>query len=89
MLCCIGLFGGMAVGQRLGGPWTVIAPVVGFGLGLMGDMKFIRKMHNHSPQKGKENETPDPDVSQKSNNESLSLQGGAAGELIESGDTPP
>ncbi len=51
MLCCAGLFGGLYVGQYLGGPWTVIAPAAGFGLGLVGDMKFMHKMHRHSPAK--------------------------------------
>lgn len=40
MLCCIGLFAGFALGQYLGGVWTVAAPVMGFGLGLVADMKF-------------------------------------------------
>lgn len=46
MLCCVGLFGGFAVGQYLGGPWTYIAPAAGFGIGLMADMKFM-KGHHH------------------------------------------
>lgn len=46
MLCCAGLIGGMAIGQSLGGPWTVIAPAAGFGMGLVGDMKFMKKMHH-------------------------------------------
>ena len=41
MLCCVGLIGGMAVGQSLGGPWTYIAPAAGFGIGLVADMKFM------------------------------------------------
>ncbi len=41
MLCCVGLIGGMAVGQSLGGPWTYIAPVAGFGIGLVVDMKLM------------------------------------------------
>lgn len=45
MLCCVGLIGGMAVGQSLGGPWTVIAPAAGFGIGLVADMKFMHGMH--------------------------------------------
>lgn len=45
MLCCVGLLGGLYVGQSLGGHWTVTAPAVGFGLGLYGDMKFMRGMH--------------------------------------------
>ena len=47
MLCCVGLFGGLFVGQSLGGHWTITAPAIGFGLGLYGDMKFMRGMHGH------------------------------------------
>ena len=50
MLCCIGLFGGLSVGQSLGGHWTITAPAVGFGLGLYGDMKLMRGMHGQNPQ---------------------------------------
>jgi len=35
----------MAVGQSLGGPWTYIAPVAGFGIGLVADMKFMKGIH--------------------------------------------
>ena len=45
MLCCVGLIGGFAVGQSLGGPWTVIAPAAGFGIGFVADMKFMKGMH--------------------------------------------
>jgi len=50
MLCCVGLVGGMAVGQYLGGPWTVIAPAAGFGVGLVGDMKLMKGMHKKGDQ---------------------------------------
>ena len=50
MLCCVGLIGGIAVGQSLGGPWTVIAPVAGFGIGLAADMKFMKGMHGKGGQ---------------------------------------
>jgi len=50
MLCCVGLFGGLAVGQALGGPWTYIAPAAGFGIGLVADMKFMHRMHNKGGQ---------------------------------------
>lgn len=50
MLCCVGLIGGMAVGQSLGGPWTVIAPAAGFGIGLVADMKFMKGMHGKRDQ---------------------------------------
>jgi len=51
MLCCIGLVGGMAVGQSLGGPWTYIAPAAGFGIGLVADMKFMHRMHKPGDQR--------------------------------------
>jgi len=54
MLCCVGLIGGMAVGQSLGGPWTYIAPVAGFGIGLIADMKFMKGMHGKGDQHDKE-----------------------------------
>ncbi len=56
MLCCVGLIGGLAVGQYLGGPWTFIAPATGFGAGLVGDMKFMHKMRCCSPKKDEEKE---------------------------------
>jgi len=49
MLCCVGLFAGAAVGQSLGGPWTVIAPAAGFGIGFLADMKMMKGMHGHKP----------------------------------------
>lgn len=45
MLCCVGLIGGLAVGQSIGGPWTVIAPAAGFAIGLAGDMKLMKGFH--------------------------------------------
>lgn len=42
MFCCLGLIAGFAVGSVLGGPWALIAPVAGFGLGLIGDFKLIK-----------------------------------------------
>ncbi len=50
MLCCVGLFGGLSVGQALGGSWAVVAPAAGFGLGLIGDMKLMRHMHGRPTQ---------------------------------------
>ncbi len=82
MLCCVGLFGGIYVGEQLGGPWTIIAPAAGFGLGLLGDIKFMHKKHDHSPQKAKEDEIPDPDASQKPINGSLFPKDGASKELF-------
>lgn len=46
MLCCVGLIGGFVVGQSLGGPWTIIAPAAGFGIGLVADLKLM-KGHHH------------------------------------------
>ena len=50
MLCCVGLIGGMAVGQSLGGPWTLIAPAAGFGIGFVADMKLMKGMHKKGDQ---------------------------------------
>ena len=50
MLCCVGLIAGAAVGQSLGGPWTVIAPAAGFGIGLVADMKFMHGHHKKGDQ---------------------------------------
>jgi hypothetical protein len=89
MLCCAGLFGGIYVGQQLGGPWTVIAPAAGFGLGLLGDMKFMHKMHKHSPQKADEDEIPGSHSFQKPKNELPGSQGGASKNLFIAGDKNP
>lgn len=45
MLCCLGLLVGFALGSMVGGPWTLIIPALGFGLGLIGDMKLMRGRH--------------------------------------------
>ena len=50
MFCCVGLIGGIAVSQSLGGPWTYIAPAAGFGIGLVADMKFMHGMHKKRDQ---------------------------------------
>ena len=50
MLCCVGLIGGFAVGQSLGGPWTIIAPAAGFGIGLVADMKLMKGHHKKGDQ---------------------------------------
>ncbi len=42
MICCIGLIAGFSVGAALGGPWVFIAPALGLGLGLIGDVTMIR-----------------------------------------------
>ncbi len=52
MLCCVGLFGGLYVGQSLGGHWTITAPAIGFGVGLYGDMKLMRGMHGQNSPDG-------------------------------------
>jgi len=54
MLCCVGLFGGLAVGQSLGGPWTYIAPAAGFGIGFLADMKLMKGMHKKGDQRAPE-----------------------------------
>jgi len=36
------LIAGFAAGAILGGPWTLIAPIAGFGFGLTGDLTLIR-----------------------------------------------
>ena len=51
MLCCVGLLGGLYVGQSLGGHWTITAPAVGFALGFYGDMKFMHGMHGKNSPK--------------------------------------
>lgn len=63
MLCCVGLIGGLAVGQSLGGPWTYIAPAAGFGIGLLADMKFMKGMHGGGSKHdtgGRANEDVEP-----------------------------
>jgi len=56
MLCCVGLLAGAAAGQYLGGPWTSIAPIAGFGIGLAADMKpgtcFHKKEHRRDADLG-------------------------------------
>jgi hypothetical protein len=51
MLCCVGLIGGFAVGQSLGGPWTIIAPAAGFGIGLVADIKLMKGHHKKGDQR--------------------------------------
>ncbi len=69
MLCCAGLFGGLYVGQQLGGPWLYIAPAAGFGLGLIGDMKFMHNSHKNSARKVNEDNIPDSHSFQKCRND--------------------
>jgi hypothetical protein len=42
MFSCLGLVAGFAVGSVLGGPWALIAPTAGFGLGLIGDLTLVK-----------------------------------------------
>lgn len=60
MICCLGLFAGVYVGSMLGGPWTIIAPIVGFGLGLVGDSKLMgnRSCHQGDMEKSTDSRTP-------------------------------
>lgn len=63
MLCCVGLIGGFVVGQSLGGPWTVIAPAAGFGIGLVADLKFMKGHHHKGDRHDTEfraGKDPDP-----------------------------
>ncbi len=43
MICCIGLYAGMFVGSILGGPWNIIAPAIGFGVGLYADTTMMKR----------------------------------------------
>lgn len=62
MLCCVGLIGGLAVGQTLGGPWTIIAPAAGFGIGFVADMRLMKGLHKKADQGGTVLRAPkDPD----------------------------
>lgn len=74
MLCCVGLIGGFAVGQSLGGPWTYIAPAAGFGIGLVADMKFMRGTHKKGERQdpgshAKKGTDPVPGLDAKVSNE--------------------
>ena len=82
MLCCVGLFGGLYIGQQLGGNWIYIASAAGFGLGLLGDMKLMHKSHKHSAKKADEDKIPDPRSFQKPKNELPGVQDGASKELF-------
>ena len=77
MLCCIGLLGGLSVGQALGGHWTITAPAIGFGIGFYGDMKLMRGMHGqNSPNSDHKSEMSWRDSSPKlEKTESQRLQG--------------
>ncbi len=61
MICCIGLFAGIYVGSLLGGPWTIIAPILGFGLGLVGDSKLMgkRSCHQEDMEKSTDSRIPE------------------------------
>ena len=43
MLCCLRLVTGFAAGVVLGGPSVFLAPIAGFGLGLIGEFALIRR----------------------------------------------
>ena len=45
MLCCLGFFVNFAIGSIAGGPWILIASIMGFSLGFLGDMKLMRGGH--------------------------------------------
>lgn len=80
MLCCVGLLGGFAVGQALGGPWTVIAPAAGFGLGLVADMKMMRGRQKAAERQGGTEFRAEADADPNAPNSSA-----AAGPAAESG----
>jgi len=73
MLCCLGLFAGFALGSIFGNPWTLLGPAIGFGLGLVGDIKIMRGNHGshgnfgggccggeHLHEEGQEKDINDP-----------------------------
>lgn len=61
MICCLGLFAGVYIGSILGGPWTIIAPILGFGLGLIGDSKLMgnRSCHQGEMEMTTDSRTPE------------------------------
>jgi hypothetical protein len=61
LICCLGLYAGVYVGSILGGPWTIIAPMLGFGLGLVGDSKLMgnRSCHQGDMEKSTDSITPE------------------------------
>ncbi|MEX2198049.1 MAG: hypothetical protein WD886_04515 [Burkholderiales bacterium] len=44
------------MGQALGGPWTFVGPAAGFGVGLVADMKMMKRFHRKAQADA---ETPD------------------------------
>ncbi len=64
VLCCFGLYAGLYVGSALGGPWALIAPLLGFGLGLVGDKKLMRNYscHGVNDEVGKLEPAPEIEV---------------------------
>lgn len=61
MLCCVGLVGGLVVGQSLGGPWIIAAPAAGFAIGLAADMKFMKGHHGQMGQPPAVRDPGEPD----------------------------
>jgi hypothetical protein len=61
VICCLGLFAGVYLGSMLGGPWTILAPILGFGLGLVGDSKLMvtRSCHQGDMEKLTDSRTPE------------------------------
>lgn len=51
MICCIGLYAGMFIGSVLGGPWRIIAPAIGFGVGLYGDRAMMNRNRQKRPER--------------------------------------
>jgi hypothetical protein len=81
MLCCVGLFGGAVVGQALGGPWTLIGPAAGFGIGLVVDMKLMRGVQKAGAQQDGTEPGAKADADSRAPN-----QGAAVAPAAQSGD---
>jgi len=45
LFCCVGLFESFIIGSMLGGSLATLAPALGFGIGLIGDIKLMRKSY--------------------------------------------
>jgi len=45
MLCCLEFFVNFSIGSIAGGPWILIASIMGFSLGFLRDMKLMRGGH--------------------------------------------
>ena len=82
MMCCVGLVGGLAVGQALGGPWTFAAPAAGFAVGLVADMKMMK---GHRKAGAQQAETETESRAKADAGAGAPTQGAAAAPAAESG----